>query len=170
MSKNIIVTVGTANKVLRDRETCPLAYCNRVEEVISCNKSKLVMNSNGSGSVRFNDEGGKLVVQLTLDKVNSSLSDERSSIILIRGHEDTLSANAYYGVDCDVDFSPRSNTYDLGSAEGYIKALKDFVESWVFSRGSLGAMLIIIDRLDVFEIIREDEAFKGVYLLCSERG
>lgn len=166
-NRSITISVGKTQRFLQDRGIYPVEYCDIIEDLISCNKANL-SKVGGSGSVRFTEENGHLVVGLVLDKVNSFISYANKSIICIRSKGGSIKANAYYGDLCDVDFTPKSEVYSLDSVQNHVQALKDFMSSWVFKKGELGAEIIIVDRLDVFENIKYDDAFKNVYLLCSE--
>lgn len=153
-------------QLLRDRDIYPRELCDRLEDIISCNKSRLSVNG-GSGKASFLDDG-MLLIQLTIDGDNSFLSDEGGCIVLIRGKDGSIRANAYYGRDCEVDFIPRAEVYSLDSCESYIQALKDFMGSWSFEKGDLSATVIIVDRFEVYQKITSDDAFKNVFILYSE--
>lgn len=163
----ILTNIGKDRRFFRDRDAYPKEFCDRIEDLVSCNKANL-SKLGGNGRVTFIDNSGELVVQLTIEGGNSYLSDESKYIILVRSNGGTITANAYYGANCKLDFNPKSETYNLKSIGNHIQALKDFKDSWAIGEGASGVFIVMVDRLDVFLKIIKDKAFEDVYILCSE--
>jgi len=163
----IIAQIGTKQQLFRDRETYPKEFCDYIENIITCNTSKLSAEG-GTGRVRFNTSTNKLVVQLSVDGGNSFISDDSKAIILIRLENNKIKSPVYYGVDCNIDFKSDGNLYSLDSITGCVESLKNFYSSWTMTEGSIGAVVLIIDDYRVFEKVISDDFFRYSYVLYSE--
>lgn len=164
---SIIAQIGTKQCMFKDRETYPKHICDCIEDLISCNISE-ISDEGGTGRIRFLDKNNNLKVQLSLEGGNSSLSDESSSIVLIRLNKGSVKSPVYYGIECSIDFLSKSSVYALDSIENCIKTLKNFYSSWYVCRGNIGVVVLIIDDFSIFERIVLDDFFKYSYILYSE--
>ena len=169
MNRNgtIITQIGQKQYLFRDRETYPRVMCDCIEDLISCNISE-ISDEGGNGRIRFLDKEGNLNLQLSLDGANSKLSDKSSSVVLIRMCDGTIKSPVYYGVDCNISFSSKSNVYSLDGLENCVNSLKNFYSSWVVKEGNIGVVIFIVDDCSVFERVAFDDFFKYSYILCSE--
>ena len=167
MNKSILTKVGEGSVTFfEDRESYPQRLCNIIEDLVSCNKQNL-SKYGGSGSIAIKDNGDT-VVELTIEGGTSRMSDEGKSIVVVRSQGGNIRSNAYYGKDCNLDFVHKSEIYSLDGVYSHTKAIKDFVESWVCEKGEISAIVVIVDRLDVFRKILSDDFFKDMYILYSE--
>lgn len=168
MSRSILTKVGSNNVVFfEDRESYPQGLCDTIEDLVSCNKQNLSKNG-GSGSISLKGENGNTVIKLTLEGGTSKLSDEGKAIVVVRSQNNSIKSNAYFGIDCELDFIHKSEMFSLDGVHSHVKAVKDFVESWVCEKGEITAVVIIVDRVDVFRKILSDDFFKDMYILLSE--
>ena len=168
MSKSILTKVSDGSVTFfEDREFYPHGLCDTIEDLVSCNMQNL-SKKGGSGSISVKDNSGKPVITLSIDKGTAKLSNESKSIVVVRSQNNIIRSNAYFGLDCDLDFAHKSEEYSLDGVEGHVKAVKDFVESWVCKKGEITAIVIIADRIDVFRKILSDDFFKDMYILLSE--
>lgn len=163
----IITQIGIKQQLFRDRVSYPKELCDYIENIISCNSPSLSQEG-GMGRIRFNTSNNKLVVQLSINEGNFFISDNSKAIILIRMKEGQIKSPVYYGVDCSIDFKPNQSTYSLDTIDSCIESLKNFYSSWVISKGSIGAVVLIIDNYRVFKKVISDDFFKYSYILYSE--
>lgn len=163
----IITQIGTNQKLFKDRETYPKYLCDDIEDLISCNISKL-HKYKGVGRIRFLDRNSSLILQLVIEGSNSSLSSSDKAVILLRLNNGVIKSPVYYGVDCDIDFNYTSNECALNSVDGCIDALKNFYNSWVLRKGEVGVVVVIVDNYSVYERVIDDDFFKYSYVLYSE--
>ncbi len=163
----IITQIGTKQQLFRDRNSYPHELCDYIENIITCNSSEL-SSEGGTGRIRFNTLDNKLVVQLSINEGNSFISDNSKAIVLIRMLKGKIKSPVYYGIDCSIDFKSNCNIYSLDTVDSCVESFKNFYSSWSLTRGSIGAVVLIIDDYRVFEKVISDDFFKYSYILYSE--
>lgn len=163
----IITQIGNKQHLFKDRESYPKEALNYIENIIIYNSSELSKDG-VNGRIRFNDFDGNMSLQLILSNGVSKISDEDKVIVIIRGEKGNIWSRAYYGVSSEVDFVSQKEVYSLGSVEGYINSLKNFYNSWKVNKGSLGAVVVVLDKLDIFSRVIKDDFFRECYVLYSE--
>ena len=168
MSNGSIVTfIGTNTVLFRDRSSYPYGLCCNIGSLVSLNLPELSVYGTG-GRLRFLDEDNNEKISLNICKGYSKMSDESKAIILISDIDNGVKSDIYYGVDCDVYFDNISQFFSLSSADGHIDAIKNFYNAIKFLKGGVGAVVILVDRLDVFEKLLQDDFFNNCYILYSE--
>lgn len=162
----IISQVGTRQSLYKSGATCSYTDVDYIKNIIMFNSPELSKDGL-SGRIRFNDANGKIVQQLSLSNGVSRLLFEDKSVILISGlgAVDGISSYAYYGTESLLEFESASKEYQLGSVEGYVDALKAFYNAWKVKKGSIGAVVVAVDNVDVFNAISRDIFFEECYLL-----
>ena len=168
MSNGSIVTcVGSSTNLFKDRESYPYGLCSSIESIVSINLPELSYEG-GRGRIRFLDSNNNELVQLNIHKGYSRMSDESKSVILISDINNSIKSNIYYGIDCEVDFDDTSQSYSLSSDEGHVESIRNFYNAIKFTKGGVGAAVILVDRLGVFEKLLHDDFFNKCYILYSE--
>ena len=163
----IITQVGNDQVSFRDKGIFNNKMCDTIEHIITCDKTRL-SEKGGNGRIRIIDENGDIVVQLNVIKGNSMMSDESSSIVLIRSKDNIIVSHAYYGVEAELDFVSNCDEYYMSGVDKHISSLKSFYESWQVKKGSIGAVVVIVDDKKVFDEVVSDSFFDNCYVLLAE--
>lgn len=166
-SGKIIVQIGNRQESFKDGGYYSSESCDLIESMISCNKTKLSSHG-GSGRIRFVKDDGNLVVQLSVLRGNSFMTDEGKAIVVIRCSEGSIRSNAYYGVESEMSFSSDSEVYSMSSVSDCIDSLKSFYRSWKVKKGEISAIVVILDKIDIFKEVVKDSFFDNCYVLLAE--
>ena len=110
------------------------------------------------------DSKGNMVIQLSLIKESSFLSDEEKAIIIIQSNNGTPSLNVYYGSSVDMDFVAVENL----EIERGVESLKSFCKSCCIKKGEIGAVVIVASDKDTYDKVTGDDFFKDFYVLLGE--
>lgn len=160
---NIIVHSGNIQGSFKDGGYYSEKACNLIEDIVACDKAKLSENG-GSGRIRFTDNNGNMVVQLSIVKDRSFISDEGKSIVVIRSKRGSISSNAYYGVDAELDLVPGEKE----CSSDPVDLVKHFYKSYRASKGEISVVVIIVDDKRTFDSITKDSLFENCYVLLAE--